>query len=351
VIGKTNLPELAFAMFTESPTWGVTRNPWDTERTPGGSSGGSAAAVAAGMAAAGTASDGAGSIRYPAAYCSLFGLKPQRGRIPVDPDVEHWHGMSVNGCVTRSVLDTALFLDLTAGGGLAPDKPPPPERPFVEAARTPPGKLRVAVSVKGTRALAPPMLDERCRRAVEDTAQLLGSLGHEVCWRDPDWGMVANGVSILWPRGVADDARRLPNRERLGRQVRGIARMGSLIPDSLVRRARAATSKHAKRINRIFSDHDVLLLPVLGEPPVPVQKWNSRGGPWTLAGMTRRTGFGPPWNYLGNPAAAVPAGFTEDGLPLSVQLVGRPNDEATLLSLAAQLESERPWADRRPPLG
>jgi amidase len=351
VIGKTNLPELAFAMFTESPTWGVTRNPWDTERTPGGSSGGSAAAVAAGMAAAGTASDGAGSIRYPAAYCSLFGLKPQRGRIPVDPDVEHWHGMSVNGCVTRSVLDTALFLDLTAGGGLAPDKPPPPERPFVEAARTPPGKLRVAVSVKGTRALAPPMLDERCRRAVEDTAQLLGSLGHEVSWRDPDWGMVANGVSILWPRGVADDARRLPNRERLGRQVRGIARMGSLIPDSLVRRARAATSKHAKRINRIFSDHDVLLLPVLGEPPVPVQKWNSRGGPWTLAGMTRRTGFGPPWNYLGNPAAAVPAGFTEDGLPLSVQLVGRPNDEATLLSLAAQLESERPWADRRPPLG
>ena len=115
VIGKTNLPELAFAMFTESPTWGVTRNPWNLERTPGGSSGGSGAAVAAGLAAAATASDGAGSIRYPAAYCSLFGLKPQRGRIPVDPDAEHWHGMSVNGCLTRSVIDTALFLDVTAG--------------------------------------------------------------------------------------------------------------------------------------------------------------------------------------------------------------------------------------------
>ena len=111
-------------MFTESPTWGVTRNPWNTERTPGGSSGGSGAAVAAGLAAAATASDGAGSIRYPAAYCSLFGLKPQRGRVPVDPDAEHWHGMSVNGCLTRSVLDTALFLDVTAGGGKAPDKPP-----------------------------------------------------------------------------------------------------------------------------------------------------------------------------------------------------------------------------------
>ncbi len=350
VIGKTNLPELGFAMFTESPTWGVTRNPWNMERTPGGSSGGSGAAVAAGLAAAATASDGAGSIRYPAAHCSLFGLKPQRGRIPLDPDIEHWHGMSVYGCVTRSVLDTALFLDSTAGGGKAPDKPPPPGRPFAEAARTPPGRLRVAVSVKGARVLAPPTLDQRCRRAVEETAELLGSLGHQVAWRDPDWGTIGNGVAIMYSRGVADDARRLPNRERLGRQVRGVIRGGSLIPDWALRRARAAIPKHAARINRIFDQHDVLLLPVIGEPPLPVGKWDSRGGQWTLAGMTRRAGFGPPWSYLGNPAAAVPAGFTEDGLPLSVQLVGRANDEATLLSLAAQLEAERPWADRRPPV-
>jgi amidase len=350
VIGKANLPELAFAMFTESPTWGVTRNPWDRERTPGGSSGGSGAAVAAGLAAGATASDGAGSIRYPAAYCSLFGLKPQRGRVPVDPDVEHWHGLSVNGCLTRTVLDTALFLDVTAGGGIAPEKPPPPERPFAEAARTPPGKLRIAVSVKATRALAPPLLDDRCREAVRETAELLDSLGHRVTWRDPDWGTVGNGVAIMYSRGVADDARRLPNRERLGRQTRGVARMGSLIPDWVLRRTRAAIPKHARRINAIFEDHDVLLLPVIGEPPVPVERWASHGGQWTLAGMTRRTGFGPPWNYLGNPAAAVPAGFTDDGLPLSVQLVGRPNDEHTLLSLAAQLEAERPWADRRPPI-
>ena len=138
---------------------------------------------------------------------------------------------------------------------------------------------------------------------------------------------------------------------RIEGQVRGVARLGSLIPHAVLRRARAAIPKHAKRINRIFDAHDVLLLPVIGEPPVPVEKWSSRGGQWTLAGMTRRTGFGPPWNYLGNPAAAVPAGFTDDGLPLSVQLVGRPDDEATLLSLAAHLEAERPWADRRPPLG
>ncbi len=139
IIGKTNLPELAFAMFTESPTWGITRNPWDVTRVPGGSSGGSGAAVAAGLASAATGSDGAGSIRIPAAYCSLFGLKPQRGRVPLDPFAEHWYGMSVNGYLTRRVLDTALLLDATAGGGLAPQKPPAPDRPFADAAREAPG--------------------------------------------------------------------------------------------------------------------------------------------------------------------------------------------------------------------
>jgi amidase len=340
VIGKTNLPELAFAMFTESPTWGITRNPWDPLRVPGGSSGGSAAAVAAGLAAAATASDGAGSIRYPASYCALFGLKPQRDRVPIDPGIEGWHRMSVNGFLTRTVLDTALLLDAVASGGSADF--------FAGAARTPPGKLRIAVSLKGTRALAPPMLDSRCRAAVEETAELLGSLGHQVSWRGPKWGTVGNGVAVLYMRGVADDARQLPNRERLGRQVAGIARIGSLIPDGVLRRTKAAIPKHARRLNAIFDDADVLLLPVIGEPPVPIGKWDSRSGMWTLAGMTRRTGFGPPWNYVGNPAASIPAGFTDEGLPLSVQLVGRPDDEATLLSLAAQLEAERPWAERRP---
>jgi amidase len=336
VIGKTNLPELAWAMFTESPAWGVTRNPWSPDRVPGGSSGGSGAAIAAGLAAAATASDGAGSIRYPASYCSLFGLKPQRGRVPIDP-AEHWHGMSVNGFLTRTVLDTALLLDATAPGDS-----------FAEAAQAAPEKLRIAVSLKPTRALAPPMLDARCRAAVTETAELLGSLGHTVSRSDPKWGTVGNAVAALYMRGVADDARGLPNPERLGRQVRGLARLGALIPDSLVRSTKAAIPKHARRINAIFDQADVLMLPVIGEPPVPVGNWDSRSGLWTLAGMTRRTGFGPPWNYLGNPAASVPAGFTDDGLPLSVQLVGRPNDEATLLSLAAQLEAERPWAERRP---
>ena len=350
VIGKTNLPELAFAMFTESPSWGITRNPWDPTRVPGGSSGGSGAAVAAGLAPAATGSDGAGSIRIPAAYCSLFGLKPQRGRIPLDPVVEHWHGMSVNGYLTRSVLDNAILMDATAGGGLAPRKPLPPRRPFAEAAREKPESLRIAVSPKVARALAPPMLDGRCRQALEETAELLGSLGHRVSWRDPDYGGVGNHVSVLYMRGIADDARSLPHPERLGRHMRQLARLGALFPNASVRRAKALIPKHAARIDRIFDHCDVLVTPTIGEPPVPVGKWESRPGLWTLAGMTRRTGFTPPWNYLGNPAAAVPAGFTAEGLPLSIQLVGRPDDEATLLSLAAQIEAERPWADRRPPI-
>jgi amidase len=350
IIGKTNLPELAFAMFTESKTWGVTRNPWDVTRVPGGSSGGSGAAVAAGLASAATASDGAGSIRIPAAYCSLFGLKPQRGRVPLDPVVEHWYGMSVNGYLTRSVLDTAILLDATAGGGLAPQKPPPPQRPFADAAREVPGKLRIAVSAKVARTLAPPMLDDRCRRALDETADLLGSLGHDVSRRDPDYGGVGNQVSVFYMRGIADDARAMAHPERLGRQIRQLARAGRLYPNAAVRRAKAVTRKYDARINSIFDDYDVVLTPTIGEPPVPVGKWDSKRGLLTLAGMTRRTGFTPPWNYLGNPAAAVPAGFTPEGLPLSVQLVGRPDDEATLLSLAAQLEAERPWADRLPPI-
>lgn len=350
VIGKTNLPELAFAMFTESPTWGITRNPWDPTRIPGGSSGGSAAAVAAGLVPGATASDGAGSIRLPAACCSLFGLKPQRGRVPLDPLAEHWYGMSVNGYLTRSVLDTAVLLDITAGGGLAPRRPPPPRRPFADAARTSPGKLRIAVSAKVARALAPPMLDERCRAALEETAELLRSLGHQVAWSDPSYRGIGNQISVLYLRGVADDARALPHPERLGRQIRQLARLGALYPEAAVRRARALIPKHAARIDAIFDDFDVLLTPTIGEPPVPVGKWSSRRGLWTLAGMTRRTGFTPAWNYLGNPAAAVPAGFTDNRLPLSVQLVARPDDEETLLSLAAQIEAERPWAPERPPI-
>jgi amidase len=350
VVGKTLLPELAISGFTESATWGVTRNPWDTQRSPGGSSGGSAAAVAAGLVPIASASDGAGSIRIPAASCGLFGLKPQRGRVSLAPDLEHWNGLSVNGCVSRTVLDTALWLDVISGGSEEPGAPAPPERPFVESAKTPPGKLRVAYSTAAPRAVAPPTVDEVAKGAVAETAEVLRSLGHEAAPRDPEWGGIGNNMVPRYLRGIAEDFAQAPRPERLERRTRGMARLGRTIPDSVFEGACRARKADAARVDAVFDSCDVLMTPVMGGTAIPVRRWEGRGALWTLLGMSRFYPYCIPWNHLGNPAMAVPAGLAADGMPLSVQIVGRPGDEATLLSLAAQLEAERPWAEKTPPL-
>jgi amidase len=351
ILGKTNLPELAIHGFTESKTFGITRNPWNPERTTGGSSGGSAAAVAAGLAAMSHASDGAGSIRYPSAHCGLFGLKPQRDRVPID--AEHWYGMSVNGCVSRTVADTALYLDaVTAGPSWSANAPPTPERSFGEAASSAPGKLRVAVTLKPPRAVAPPLLGDESRLMVEQTAELLGSLGHEVEWRDPDWGNVGNQISSRYMGGIADDVDAVPHPEKLEGLTRGYRRLARIMaPGWAVRRSVRLEGEDRKRIGAIFDDHDVLLTPLTAGPAFEHGRFHSRGALRCLLGESRFYPNAVAWNHLGNPAAAVPAGLSSEGLPLSVQIVGRPADEATLLSLAAQLESERPWADRRPRTG
>jgi amidase len=358
IIGKTNLPELAIYGFTESKTWGATRNPWDTERTTGGSSGGSGAAVAAGLVGAASGSDGAGSIRIPAANCGVFGLKPQRGRVPMTPDPyvqnsEHWHGLSVNGVLTRSVADTALYLDLTAGA--VPGKwqaPPPPERSFTESATTPPGRLRIACSLDPPRLLAPSYAaDGANRRAFGEMRELLSSLGHDVVDSAPDFGGVGNAFSPLYLGGIRQDIRRTPHPERLESRTRGFAVLGAPYRGRLAASAKRATAKHAERINRVFDEHDVFMTLISPVRPVEVGRWEGRGALRTVVGMSRVYPYTGVWNYLGNPAASVPAGIAEDGLPLAVQLVGRPEDEGTLLSLAAQIEAERPWAGERPPLG
>ncbi len=350
VVGKTLLPELAICGFTESATWGVTRNPWDPQRSPGGSSGGSASAVAAGLVPIASASDGAGSIRIPAASCGVFGLKPQRGRVSLAPDLEHWNGLSVNGCVSRSVIDTALWLDVIGGGSEEPGAPPPPERPFVEYAKTPPGKLRVAFSTAAPRAAAPPTVSAVAKAAVADTAELLRSLGHETAPRDPDWGMVGNNMVPRYLRGILGDFERVPRPERLDRRTRGFAQIGRLIPDGVLEKARRAQATDSARIDAIFESFDLLMTPVMGGTAIPVRRWEGRSALWTLMGMSRFYPYCIPWNHLGNPAMAVPAGFAADGMPLSVQIIGRPGDEGTLLSLAAQMEAERPWADASPPI-
>ncbi len=356
VIGKTNLPELAIYGFTESATWGVSRNPWNPQRSTGGSSGGSAAAVAAGMVPLASASDGAGSIRIPAASCGVFGLKPQRGRISLVPDAlapngEHWHGMSVNGCVSRTVADTALFLDLTSGGSPEAGAPPPPERPFAESARTVPGRLRIATSTKPPRLLIPAVVRPEVVAAVEEAAETLASLGHDVSRRDPEWGNIGNNITARYLRGIHDDVALVPHPERLERRTRGFGRLGAPVSGGMLARARAGEAADWRRVGAVFEHCDVLMTPVMGRTAIPVRRWEGRGAARIIAEMPRPYSFTGAWNHLGNPAASVPFGFAADGMPLAVMLVGRPGDEATLLSLSAQLEAERPWLDRRPPVG
>jgi amidase len=349
ILGKTHLPELAVYPWTESATFGVTRNPWDPTRTTGGSSGGSGAAVAAGLAAAGMASDGGGSIRIPAACCGLYGLKPQRGRVSLMPDPEHWYGLSVFGSVTRSVLDSALWLDVISGRAEGDaEVARPPASTFVEAAQTAPGKLRIAVST----ATGPPPVKVKpeVEQAVEATADLLRSLGHEVERRDPAYGAILPLFMPRWLRGIHDDAMRLPHPERLERRIRRLVAAGRLIGPGVVARARAAEPGYAARLGEVFRDFDVLLTPTIPSPPWPVLKFEGRSVVPATLGASEITPFTLPWNVTGQPAASVPAGFTDNGLPLAVQLIGRPHDETTLLSLSAQLEAERPWADRRPAL-
>ncbi len=350
IIGKTNVPELTIWPFTETATWGATRTPWDLQRTPGGSSGGSGAAVAAGLVGAALGSDGAGSIRIPAAWCGLFGLKPQRGRVSVAPRSRAWHGLSVNGVLARRVADTALFHDVASGTTeVDEDRAPAPEGTFSEAASRPPGRLRIAYSSK-----LPPgtisKIDPDERRAFEQTVELLRSLGHELDERDPAYG--ADGIpSVLvrYLRGIHDDLGTLEHPERTERRTRGMARLGGLIPDAALQWSVAGERTLAGRLNEVFTDHDVLMTPATASVPPRIGQLQGRGAVWTLNAVAGMVPFNGVWNLTGQPAAAVPAGFGADGLPRSVQLVGREGDETTLLALSAQLEAQRRWEDERPP--
>src|SRR5271165_2368483 len=278
IIGKTNVPELTLWPFTETATFGATRNPWDRQRAPGGSSGGSAAAVAAGLVGAALGSDGAGSIRIPAAWCGLFGLKPQRGRVSMAPRRRPWYGLSVNGVLSRRVADTALFHDVASGAvdGDA-DRAPTPSIPYSVAAATAPPKLRIAYSTSVPFGVIS-SLEEDAERALAGTVELLRSLGHEVSERDPDYGKdTIQAVIVRYLRGTYDDARALPHPERLERRTRGMARLGGLIPQSVLERALAGEAELARRLNMVLADHDVLITPATATPPPRIGQLQGRG--------------------------------------------------------------------------
>jgi amidase len=334
VIGKTNLPELAIMGDTEGPSFGITRNPWNTGRSPGGSSGGSAVAVAAGLCAAATASDGAGSIRIPASNCGLVGLKPTRDRIPLSPLGEHWYGMSVVGFEARSVEDAALLMSV----GAADDD-------LRDSFSSPPGRLRVAVSAK---TVLPTRVHGDVERVLDETAGRLRSLGHEVEQSDPPYSQVSP-AAIRYLAGIAQDAdERVERPDRLQRRTKGFARMGHAIPRPAL--DWALREDDTQRMRPFFERHDVLLTPVSAVPPVRAGQWEGLGAVRTFLGLAQAYPFALEWNLTGQPSISVPAGRSDDGLPIGMQLVGRHGEEATLLALAAQLEGELRWTEHRPPL-
>ena len=351
ILGKTNVPELTLWPFTETPTFGITRNPWNLEHTPGGSSGGSGAAVAAGLVGAALGSDGLGSVRIPSSFCGLFGIKPQRHRISLAPHTEQlygWHGLAVYGPIARNVRDAALFLDLTA-------QTPPAQGSFSEAAARGRGAgrrhdlLRIAFS---TKPILPQPIDARVLRAHEQAVELPRSLGHELIERDPDYPpWLGPHLVARYLRGAYESATDIGNVERMELRSRHIVRGGELVGEEGIARALASEAALNERVGRVFADHDALLLPCTARPALRVGEYEGRGMLRTINGGTRLIPFLGTWNATGQPAVSIPVGFTDDAerLPLAVQLVGRPDDEATLLSLAGQIEAERPWAQHRPP--
>jgi amidase len=349
ILGKTNTPEFGTIGVTESELNGDCRNPWDTSRTPGGSSGGAAAAVAAGLLPIAQGSDGGGSIRNPASCCGLVGIKPSRGRVSPAPYVSGSLGLGTSGPLARSVRDAAALLDVMRGNEPGDMYvPPPPERPYLEEVERAPGRLRVAVTTRPPVAVP---VDPACASAAEETARLLDELGHDVVEATPPWDaeeMLAEFIRV-WQVGPATS---------------GIEDLSLLEPINrvLAEQARATTSPEyvnavyrlqtvARRVVAFWDEVDVLLTPTLALPPVPIGwTWEDTDGDplQAFARQTLFTPFTPVVNVTGQPAVSLPLHRSDDGLPVGVQLVGRPFDEATLVRLASQLEQARPWAARFP---
>ncbi|TMM00753.1 MAG: amidase [Actinobacteria bacterium] len=352
IVGKTTTPEFGQWPITESPACGATRNPWSLDHTPGGSSGGSAAAVAAGLVAAALGSDGLGSVRIPAAWTHLVGIKPQRGRISTWPDPESFHGLTCIGPLARTVLDAALLLDAASGNHKRDaHTPPPPAEPFAATAeRADPGRrLRIALSLKIPFSLAPARLDPEVRAAVERLAASLSSLGHDVSTADPLYGLVGASVVPRSTVALRDWVGRVPSPELLDRRTRENAAMARFFDGPLLRVARALERPFSAQVGAIFRRFDIVLAPTTAQRPLSVGSIDGLTSWQTDKVMVAACPYAWPWNVIGWPAVNVPAGLTSDGLPLGAQLIGPAHSESVLIALAAQLEGHERWQERTPP--
>ncbi|MFJ5259894.1 amidase [Streptomyces sp. NPDC088387] len=348
IVGKTNTCELGQWPFTEGPAFGATRNPWSPDHTPGGSSGGSAAAVAAGLVPAALGSDGAGSVRIPASWTGLIGIKPQRGRISTWPRGESFQGITVNGTLARTVADAALLLDAAAGNHPHDPHRPAPVR-LLDAAGRDPGRLRIALALKPPFTALPARLHQEVRARVVELADRLAALGHHVEEADPPYGQI--GLTFV-PRatvGLAERVREVPSPALLDRRTREAARLGRLLGGVPLRAARRAEAGLHRRIGGFFGSYDVVLAPTTATAPPRIGAMLELGGLATDRAMIAACPYAWPWNVLGWPGVNVPAGFVTGGLPVGAQLLGPAESEPLLVSLAAQLEAELHWHERWPP--
>ncbi len=345
ILGKTATSEVGSLPYTEPDGFLPARNPWHLDYTPGGSSGGSAAAVAAALTPIAHGSDGGGSVRGPATCCGVVGIKPSRGRISAAPVGDNLSGMATVGPLARTVADAAALLDVMSGHILGdpywlPDPAPAFGEVAIAAAREGCRPLKIAFTTE----FAPiGSADPVCRQAVLETVQLLENLGHHVEPGCPSWEGLVEPFILVWRAGVG--ASGLPP-AALGKMNRWLLSHGDTSGDYV--RSVWTIQTIARRIVAFFEDYDALVLPVYAHPTIRVGEWADLSPEETMERIVNWVAPCPPFNASGQPAIAIPTGFTSAGLPVGVQIVGRPTEEATIIALAAQIEAAKPWSQHRP---
>jgi Asp-tRNA(Asn)/Glu-tRNA(Gln) amidotransferase A subunit family amidase len=359
IFGKSTTPELGLAPSTETSLTGATRNPWDLARTTAGSSGGAAAAVAAGVVPLAHASDGGGSIRMPASCCGLFGLKPTRARTPLGPLAgEGWGGLTAHHVVSRSVRDSAAMLDAIAGP--APGDPyhaPRPERPYLAELGRAPGQLRIALQ---RRPMSGAAVDAEVLRALDDTVALLESLGHRVeettlpgAWEELSnalWVLATSNSSLTVRRRAAELGRE-PAPDMVDATTWSAVAFARTLDIEAYPAALQTIHRQGRRMAEFHERHDVILSPTLAKPPIelgPMRTDNPDVAEYTATVLAFMP-FTQVFNMTGQPSMTVPLHWSESGLPIGMMFSAPFGDEATLLRLASQLETAKPWFNMTPP--